>query len=222
MTNLIFVVAAYLLGSISFAVLMSKAFGLPDPRSYGSGKSGGDNVLRSGQEGGGSWLTLLGDAAKGWWRCLWRCSSPRAMSKGRCWLRRWRCGVPRATCSGVPALQRAARVWRRRWACCLALNVWVGLCALATWMLVAILFRFSSPGRLDRCRRCADLCAALLPQQVLDILLVRQISSSNMMPDASNHCARQTKHQRIDRRTGGQRSRRPATRSGTVLPPASR
>jgi len=53
MTNLIFVVAAYLLGSISFAVLMSKAFGLPDPRSYAPAIRG-DQCAAQRQEGGGS------------------------------------------------------------------------------------------------------------------------------------------------------------------------
>ena len=65
MSTLIFVVAAYLLGSISFAVLMSKAFGLADPRTYGSGNPGATNVLRSGKKAAAA-LTLLGDAAKGW------------------------------------------------------------------------------------------------------------------------------------------------------------
>ena len=65
MLTIVFVVAAYLLGSVSFAVLMSKAFGLPDPRSYGSGNPGATNVLRSGRKAAAV-LTLLGDAAKGW------------------------------------------------------------------------------------------------------------------------------------------------------------
>ena len=65
MTTLIFVVCAYLIGSVSFAVLMSKAFGLADPRSYGSGNPGATNVLRSGKKAAAA-LTLIGDAAKGW------------------------------------------------------------------------------------------------------------------------------------------------------------
>lgn len=63
--SLVFVVGAYLLGSVSFAVLMSKAFGLADPRTYGSGNPGATNVLRSGKKAA-ALLTLLGDAAKGW------------------------------------------------------------------------------------------------------------------------------------------------------------
>jgi acyl phosphate:glycerol-3-phosphate acyltransferase len=61
----LFVIAAYLIGSISFAVVVSRAFGLPDPRSYGSHNPGATNVLRSGSKAAAA-LTLLGDALKGW------------------------------------------------------------------------------------------------------------------------------------------------------------
>lgn len=57
--------AGYLLGSVSFAVIVSRAFGLPDPRTYGSGNPGATNVLRSGRKAA-AFLTLLGDGAKGW------------------------------------------------------------------------------------------------------------------------------------------------------------
>jgi glycerol-3-phosphate acyltransferase PlsY len=58
------VTGAYLLGSVSFAVVVSRLFGLADPRSYGSGNPGATNVLRSGSRAAAA-LTLLGDAAKG-------------------------------------------------------------------------------------------------------------------------------------------------------------
>jgi len=58
------VAGAYLLGSVSFAVVVSRLFGLADPRSYGSGNPGATNVLRSGSKAAAA-LTLLGDAAKG-------------------------------------------------------------------------------------------------------------------------------------------------------------
>ena len=58
------VVAAYLIGSLSFAVIVSKFYGLDDPRSYGSGNPGAPNVLRSGRKKAAA-LTLLGDALKG-------------------------------------------------------------------------------------------------------------------------------------------------------------
>jgi glycerol-3-phosphate acyltransferase PlsY len=56
---------AYAIGSISFAVITSRAFGLPDPRTYGSGNPGATNVLRTGKKAAAA-LTLLGDGAKGW------------------------------------------------------------------------------------------------------------------------------------------------------------
>jgi glycerol-3-phosphate acyltransferase PlsY len=65
LTLLIYAVLGYLLGSVPFAVIVSRAFGLDDPRSFGSGNPGATNVLRSGSKKAAA-LTLLGDAAKGW------------------------------------------------------------------------------------------------------------------------------------------------------------
>ena len=62
---LICAVLGYLLGSVPFAVIVSRAFRLADPRSFGSGNPGATNVLRSGSKKAAA-LTLLGDAAKGW------------------------------------------------------------------------------------------------------------------------------------------------------------
>ena len=63
--SLAFVVVAYLIGSVSFAVVTSRLFGLPDPHSYGSGNPGATNVLRTGNKAAAA-LTLVGDGAKGW------------------------------------------------------------------------------------------------------------------------------------------------------------
>jgi glycerol-3-phosphate acyltransferase PlsY len=60
-----FVIVAYLIGSISFAVVASRLFGLPDPHSYGSGNPGATNVLRTGHKLAAV-LTLAGDGVKGW------------------------------------------------------------------------------------------------------------------------------------------------------------
>ncbi len=65
MNLLLVVVAAYLIGSLPFAVIVSRIFGLADPRSYGSGNPGATNVLRTGNKLAAV-LTLAGDAAKGW------------------------------------------------------------------------------------------------------------------------------------------------------------
>src|SRR5258706_9495576 len=65
MPSWLFIVAAYLIGSISFAVVVSKLFALPDPHSYGSGNPGATNVLRTGNKTAAA-LTMFGDGAKGW------------------------------------------------------------------------------------------------------------------------------------------------------------
>jgi len=64
-TLFIYLVLGYLIGSLPFAVIVSKLFGLADPRSFGSGNPGATNVLRTGNKAAAV-LTLLGDAAKGW------------------------------------------------------------------------------------------------------------------------------------------------------------
>jgi glycerol-3-phosphate acyltransferase PlsY len=143
MIILAFVVCAYLLGSISFAVITSKLFGLADPRTYGSGNPGATNVLRSGKKAAAA-LTLFGDAAKGWLAVFVaiRFSPPDAqhtMLVGAVALAvfighlfpiflRFKGGKGVATALGV----------------LLALNVWVGLGGLATWLIVAAVFRLSS------------------------------------------------------------------------------
>ncbi|MFM9113813.1 MAG: glycerol-3-phosphate 1-O-acyltransferase PlsY [Polynucleobacter victoriensis] len=63
--NALVILGAYLIGSVSFAVVVSKAMRLPDPHSYGSGNPGATNVLRTGNKLAAI-LTLLGDAAKGY------------------------------------------------------------------------------------------------------------------------------------------------------------
>jgi len=140
MTTLIFVVCAYLLGSVSFAVLMSKAFGLADPRTYGSGNPGATNVLRSGKKAAAV-LTLLGDAAKGTVAVLLaQMYAPEnyfliavvalAVFLGHVFpiFLKFQGGKGVATALGV----------------LLALSGWMGLAVLGTWLLVAVVFRYSS------------------------------------------------------------------------------
>jgi glycerol-3-phosphate acyltransferase PlsY len=143
MMTLVFVVLAYLLGSVSFAVLMSKAFGLADPRTYGSGNPGATNVLRSGKKIAAA-LTLLGDAAKGWLAVFLAIRFASHDAEG---LRlvalialavfighlfpiflKFKGGKGVATALGV----------------LLALSGWMGLGVLVTWLLVAVVFRYSS------------------------------------------------------------------------------
>jgi glycerol-3-phosphate acyltransferase PlsY len=63
--GLVIVIAAYLVGSISFAMVVSRAFGLPDPHDYGSGNPGATNVLRTGNRKA-ALLTMVGDGVKGY------------------------------------------------------------------------------------------------------------------------------------------------------------
>lgn len=137
--TLVYVIAAYLLGSVSFAIISSKLFALPDPRSYGSGNPGATNVLRSGRKAA-ALLTLFGDAAKGWLAVF--AAIQFALTDVQIALvvlavfighlfpvfLRFRGGKGVATALGV----------------LLALNVWLGSSALATWLAMALAFRFSS------------------------------------------------------------------------------
>ncbi len=65
LASLAFIAVAYLTGSVSFAVVVSKVFRLPDPHTYGSGNPGATNVLRTGNRAAAA-ITLIGDGAKGW------------------------------------------------------------------------------------------------------------------------------------------------------------
>ncbi|MCG6932365.1 MAG: glycerol-3-phosphate 1-O-acyltransferase PlsY [Gallionella sp.] len=143
MLTIVFIIAAYLLGSISFAMITSKLFGLADPRSYGSGNPGATNVLRSGKKAAAA-LTLLGDAAKGWLAVFLaiRYSLPGeqylmlpaavaiAVFAGHLYpvFLRFKGGKGVATALGV----------------LLALNLMVGLGGLVTWLIMALIFRYSS------------------------------------------------------------------------------
>lgn len=138
---------AYLLGSVPFAVIMSKLFGLADPRSYGSKNPGATNVLRSGNKAAAA-LTLLGDAFKGWLAVyLAQHFSPQfgwsdsivaliglAAFFGHLYpvFLKFKGGKGVATAAGV----------------LLALNVWLGLGVLATWAATVFIFRYSSLGAL--------------------------------------------------------------------------
>jgi len=135
--------AAYLVGSLSFAVLVSRGMGLADPRSYGSGNPGATNVLRTGNRTA-ALVTLALDALKGYVPVLlvlvW---GPRfglgettaafvglAAFLGHLWpvFFRFQGGKGVATAAGV----------------LMALNPWLGAATLATWVIIAAFFRYSS------------------------------------------------------------------------------
>jgi glycerol-3-phosphate acyltransferase PlsY len=143
MNNLIVAIAAYLIGSVSFAVIVSRAMGLADPRSYGSGNPGATNVLRTGNKLAAI-LTLLGDAFKGWLP-VWLVvhfgarfgldSTAVALAAIAVFLGhlypvffRFQGGKGVATAAGV----------------LLAIHPALGLATLLTWLIIAFFFRYSS------------------------------------------------------------------------------
>jgi len=143
MNTVLFALAAYLIGSISFAVVVSKLYGLADPRTYGSKNPGATNVLRSGNKAAAA-LTLVGDGAKGW-LAVWLAYTYRldygvgmtgialvaiAVFLGHLWpvFFRFVGGKGVATALGV----------------LLGLSGWLGLLTLGTWLLVAFFSRYSS------------------------------------------------------------------------------
>ena len=135
--------AAYLIGSLSFAVLVSRSMGLVDPRSYGSGNPGATNVLRSGSKKAAI-ATLLLDAAKGWLPVFvvrvfgpaWGLDDTAVAAAGLAAFLghlypvffRFQGGKGVATALGV----------------LLGISPLLGLATLLTWLIVAVFFRYSS------------------------------------------------------------------------------
>lgn len=135
--------AAYLIGSLSFAVLVSRLMGLADPRTYGSKNPGATNVLRSGSKSAAI-VTLLLDALKGWLPvvAVQQWGEPFGLGNGTVALVglaaflghlypvffRFQGGKGVATAAGV----------------ILAFNPWLGLASLLTWVIIAFFFRYSS------------------------------------------------------------------------------
>ena len=143
MNTILAALAAYLIGSLSFAVVVSLLFGLADPRTYGSKNPGATNVLRSGNKAAAV-LTLLGDGFKGW-LAVWLAIrfAPQfglddgsvalvalAVFAGHLWpvFFKFVGGKGVATAAGV----------------LLGINVWLGVGTLVTWLAVAFAFRYSS------------------------------------------------------------------------------
>ncbi len=141
------IVVAYLVGSLSFAVIVSRLMGLNDPRTYGSGNPGATNVLRSGNKAAAA-LTLLLDALKGWlpvwwvahWGADWGLSdatlAPVALAAflGRVFpvFFRFQGGKGVATAAGV----------------LIGVQPWLGIATLATWLIVVFFSRISSLGAI--------------------------------------------------------------------------
>jgi acyl phosphate:glycerol-3-phosphate acyltransferase len=138
---------AYLIGSISFAVVVSKLMRLPDPHSYGSGNPGATNVLRTGNKRAAV-LTLLGDALKGFLAViLARLVLGEAMvtQGAAAWIF---CGVVIAVFLGhlYPLFHGFKGGKGVATACGIlfGINLILGLATLATWLIVAFFLRYSS------------------------------------------------------------------------------
>ena len=150
------IVAAYCLGSISFAVVVSKLMRLPDPRSYGSKNPGATNVLRTGSKAAAV-LTLIGDAAKGGvavWLASYFTDELAAVGLaaflGHLYpvFHRFQGGKGVATAAGV----------------LLALDWRIGLGTIITWLVIAFALRYSSLAAL-----IAAILAPLATAFVLDV-----------------------------------------------------
>ncbi len=139
MNEFAFVLAAYLLGSVSFGILVSRVFRLPDPRTTGSGNPGATNVLRSGKKAA-ALLTLLGDIGKGWlavWlaqraglESVWVCAVALSVFVGHLYpvFYGFKGGKGVATVGGI----------------LIAISPWLGFGVMMTWALVFAIWRVSS------------------------------------------------------------------------------
>lgn len=161
----IWIVAAYLLGSISFGILISRMFGLPDPRTVGSGNPGATNVLRSGKKMA-ALLTLLGDAFKGWFPVWLALQSGMLM-----WVVGW---VGFAVFLGhlYPIYYRfkGGKGVATALGVLLALSGWLGLAVLVVWLLVFAIWRYSSLAAIVAAALAPVLAYFLLPYK--DYLLL--------------------------------------------------
>jgi glycerol-3-phosphate acyltransferase PlsY len=140
---LIATVAAYLMGSLSFAVLVSRVMGLNDPRTYGSKNPGATNVLRSGNKAAAI-VTLLLDALKGWLPVV----------AVQVWGEAFGLGNGTVALVGLAAFLghlfpvffgfKGGKGVATAAGVIIGFNPWLGLASLATWLIVAFFFRYSS------------------------------------------------------------------------------
>lgn len=169
MNTAIFLALGYALGSVPFAILVSKAFGLADPRTVGSGNPGATNVLRSGNKLAAI-LTLLGDALKGWLAMLIAAKlgadmlgvtlAGTAAFLGHVFsvFLRFKGGKGVATAAGV----------------FFGFSVWLGLGVLVVWLATALISRYSSLGAISAAVAAPVLAWWLLPhpEQAMAVTLI--------------------------------------------------
>jgi glycerol-3-phosphate acyltransferase PlsY len=145
--DLSLILIAYLIGSISFAVVVSKCMRLPDPHSYGSGNPGATNVLRTGNKLAAI-LTLIGDALKGYFAVMLArvlLGDESLTSTMNSWLL---CGVVISVFLGhlFPIFHGFKGGKGVATACGILFGInWIlGLATLGTWIIVATFLRYSS------------------------------------------------------------------------------
>jgi len=145
--DLLLIPIAYLIGSISFAVVVSKCMRLPDPHSYGSGNPGATNVLRTGNKTAAV-LTLIGDALKGYLAVMLArviLGDESLTSTLSSWVL---CGVVIAVFLGhvFPIFHGLKGGKGVATACGILFGInWIlGLATLSTWIIVATFMRYSS------------------------------------------------------------------------------
>ena len=136
-------VAAYLVGSLSFAVIVSKAMGLNDPRTFGSKNPGATNVLRSGSKAAAI-VTLLLDALKGWLPVVlvqWY-GKPYGLEDGTVAL----VGLAAFLGHLFPVFFRfvGGKGVATALGVLVGISGWLGLATMATWLIIAYFFRYSS------------------------------------------------------------------------------
>jgi glycerol-3-phosphate acyltransferase PlsY len=145
--DLLLIPLAYLIGSISFAVVVSKLMQLPDPHSYGSGNPGATNVLRTGNKLAAA-LTFLGDALKGYFAVMLArvlLGDQSLTSTLSSWVL---CGVVLAVFLGhlFPTFHGFKGGKGVATACGIlfGVNAILGAATLSTWIIVAVFLRYSS------------------------------------------------------------------------------
>ena len=145
--NVLLIPIAYLIGSISFAVVVSKCMRLPDPHTYGSGNPGATNVLRTGNKLAAA-LTFIGDALKGYFAVLLAriiLGDESLTSTLSSWVL---CGVVLAVFLGhlFPIFHGFKGGKGVATACGIlfGVNVILGIATLSTWIIVAVFLRYSS------------------------------------------------------------------------------
>jgi glycerol-3-phosphate acyltransferase PlsY len=166
------VVIAYLIGSLSFAVIVSRAFGLPDPHTYGSRNPGATNVLRTGKRVA-ALLTLAGDAGKGWLAVYLALRYLPELGTEQRWAAL--CAVAVFLGHLFPVFHgfRGGKGVSTALGILLAVDPWLGLATLATWIIIAVFFRYSSLAAL--------VAAAFAPFYAYFISLVRPYLETMML-----------------------------------------